>query len=60
MIYRVINAKTTGLQSIHEDFADAKTNCDAAAKREGVPFIVEKAETVWSSETLDKLLKETA
>ena len=41
------------------DFEEAKKECDRYAVRFGIVCVVVKLETVYSSQTLDDLLKET-
>jgi hypothetical protein len=58
MIYRVINSDTQQLWNTWDSFDKAKSECDTAAARYLTPFVVERAETVWSSQTLDEVTKE--
>lgn len=57
-VYHIEDTRGNKLWLGNENFEEAKTECDRLAAKFGIVCVVVKLETVWSSQTLDDLLKE--
>lgn len=58
MVYQVIMTHSGKVAHTTDSIVIAKQTCDELAANYGVPFSVIEVRTVWSSETLDKLITE--